>query len=274
MILLVSLLTSMNAKETSYWDKATSGANSLWDKTKEVGGEAWDITKDYSNQGKNIFIEQTLKNGINALVDTTKIEVKLFDINDTTNKITMQIFLSGEDEDLNITIEKFDWGVSKDKKYIVFEKFDIDINNLWIDYIVRDMIKRDNGYLKIPNKVGTFSLLYSIKPNTKTSYKQPKDQKPFDVLAWDINEAFIKVNNFKVKDKEIKADIWLLGSKKSLQFNASNYVVRSANDFTVLVLQNLKITYCTKPWIKSLVDKDKGEIHLNYTDDLYDLLNQ
>ena len=31
--------------------------------------------KEYSKQGKNVLIEQTLLNGINALVDNTKIKI-------------------------------------------------------------------------------------------------------------------------------------------------------------------------------------------------------
>ena len=51
-----------------------------------------DIFKEYSEQGKNVFIEQTLLNGINALVDNTKIKINSFDIDDETDAIKIDIF--------------------------------------------------------------------------------------------------------------------------------------------------------------------------------------
>ena len=136
------------------------------------------MLKEYSVQGKNILIEQTLLNGVNALVDNTKIKINSFDIDDKTNVIKIDTFLKGEDKNLIIDIEKFQWGVTEDKKYIVFENFDIDMNIEWMQYIIDDIAKRDNGYIKIPHNVALFSLLYSIKPNIKSTYTYV-EKKPF-----------------------------------------------------------------------------------------------
>ncbi len=53
------------------------------------------LLKEYSVQGKNILIEQTLLNGINTLVDNTKIKIISFDIDDETNVIKIDTFLKG-----------------------------------------------------------------------------------------------------------------------------------------------------------------------------------
>jgi len=151
----------------------------------EVGDELlkdinkyFNIAKEYSIQGKNILIEQTLVNGINGLVDNSKIKVNNFDINNTTNKIYINLFLEGEDKNLTINIDKFQWGVTEDKKYIVFEDFDIDMNIPWIQYIVDDIAKRDNGYIKIPHNAAIIV--------TNVRLKGSKENLKIDVERYDI----------------------------------------------------------------------------------------
>ena len=243
----------------------------LWEKAKRLSSEAAVLTKEYSNQGKNILIEQTLLNGINALVDTDKIKVKIFDINDTTNDIKIELFLMGEDKDLSLDIKKFDWGVTKDKKYIVFENFDVSLDIPWMQYILDDIVERDNGYLKVPYNIPMFSLLYSIKANKKTTYPNTQ-QEPFDIMGYKYDQEFIKIEKFQSKNNTIEVIIKLKGSQDNLNIKVQSYMIRTANEKKVIVLQDIEILEFTKPWLKSIIDLQKNKVYLKYTDKLYKLL--
>ncbi|MEA2018702.1 MAG: hypothetical protein U9N59_09655 [Campylobacterota bacterium] len=265
-IIILFLIVNLNAQEEVSLD-------SLWNSAKSLSKNTLELTKDYSNQGKNILIEQTLFHGINGLVDNSKIKVNLFDIDDNTNAIKINLFLKGEDQNLTIDINKFTWGVTEDKKYIVFEDLDISLNMPWMQYIISDMMKRDNGYLKIPHNVGIFSLLYSIKPNIKLTYKQ-KEKEPFNILEYDYDKEFIKIEKFKSNNKTVEVILKLKGSKENLNIVVESYELRTANSKKVIVLQNLKYREFTKPWIKSIIDGQNNEIHIDFTKKLYNILNQ
>jgi len=282
LILSLFLITNLNAEEKS--DNSVDQIFGLLGISKEtqekiitqskiVGAELLTKSKEYSIQGKNILIEQTLQNGINTLVDTKKIKVEGFDINDTTNAIFMSIFLKGEDDILDIDIRSFDWGYSSDDKYIVFENLDISLNIAWLDYIVQNMINRGDGYIKVPKDLTLSSLLFSIKPNIKSTYKKVK-KPPFDIVAYPYSKMFIDIKTFEVKDKTIKANIELLDSKDGLKFHISSYDLLRANKRTIIALKNITFKACNKPWIESLIKQQNSELHLTYTNTLYRLLNK
>lgn len=228
--------------------------------------------KEYSMQGKNVIIEQTLLNGINALVDTTKIKINSFDIEDKTNKIKISIFLKGEDKDLQIDIDKFQWGVTEDKRYIVFENFDIDLNIDWMQYVVDDIAKRDRGYIKVPHSVALFSLLYTIKPNIKSTYKF-FDKEPFIISEYPFDKRYLKIEELELNQNKIAANIWLKGSKQNLKIDVESYILATANNRQLIVLKDIKFKEFTKPWIQSIIEKQHNEVHLKYTEKLYNLLN-
>jgi len=210
------------------------------------------MLKEFSLQGKNILIEETLLNGINALVDNAKIKINKFDIDDKTNIITIDTYLQGEDENLTIEITKFKWGVTEDKKYIVFEDFDIDMNIEWLQYIVDDIAKRDRGYIKIPHNVAIFSLLYSIKQNTKTTNKY-FEKKPFVITEYPFDEKYLKIEQLEISKDMIVTDIWLKGSKENLKIDVESYNIITANGKKTIV--------------------QKSEVHIKYTEKLFELLN-
>ena len=229
-----------------------------------------DLFKEYSKQGKNVLIEQTLLNGINMLVDNTKIKINKFDIDDETNVIKIDTFLEGEDKNLLIDIKKFKWGVTEDKKHIVFEDFDINMNIEWLQYIVDDIAKRDRGYIKIPHNVAIFSLLYSIKPNIKTTYKK-FDKKPFVLSEYPFDERYLKIEQLEISKDMIVTNVWLKGSKENLKIDVESYSITTANGKKLIVLKDIKFKEFTKPWIKSIIDAQHNEIHLKYTEKLYNL---
>jgi len=232
-----------------------------------------DIFKEYSSQGKNSLIEATLLNGVNALVDNTKIKINSFDIDDETDEIKVNTFLEGEDKDLEIEIKKFKWGVTEDKKYIVFEDFDINMNIEWMQYIVNDIAKRDNGYIKIPHNVAIFSLLYSIKPNIKTTYK-PFKKKPFVLTEYPFDQRYLKIEKLEISKEMIVTNIWLKGSKENLIIDVESYDITTANKKRTIVLKDIEFKEFTKPWIKSILDLQKNEVHIKYTEKLFELLTK
>jgi len=233
----------------------------------------FNMAKEYSVQGKNVVIEQTVLNGINALVDTKKIRINVFDIEDDTNKIYINAFLEGEDTNLKINIDKFKWGVTEDKKHIVFEDFDIKLNIPWMQYIVDDIAKRDNGYIKIPHNVALFSLLYSIKPNIETTYKETKKE-PFVITEYPFDEKYLKIEQLEVSKEMIVTNVWLKGSKENLKIDVESYDIITANGKKTIVLKDIKFKEFTKPWIKSIIDAQNNEVHLKYTDKLFELLSR
>ena len=232
-----------------------------------------DLFKEYSSQGKNTLIEKTLLNGINTLVDNKKIKINSFDIDDDTDEIKINTFLEGEDKDLEIEIKKFKWGVTEDKKHIVFEDFDIDLNIEWMQYIVDDIAKRDNGYIKIPHNIAIFSLLYSIKPNTKTTYK-PFKKKPFILTEYPFDERYLKIEQLEISKEMIVTNVWLKGSKENLKIDVESYNITTANGKKIIVLKDIEFKEFTKPWIKSIIDAQKNEVHIKYTEKLFELLSR
>lgn len=251
------------------------GANSelLNDELVKDINKYFNIAKEYSTQGKNILIEQTLLNGINALVDNSKIKINKFDIEDKTNAIQIDTFLKGEDTNLLIDIKKFQWGVTEDKKHIVFEDFDIKMNIPWLQYIVDDIAKRDRGYIKIPHNVALFSLLYSIKPNIKTTYKTFK-KKPFVLTEYPFDERYVKIEQLEISKDMIVTNVWLKGSKENLIIDVESYNITTANGKKVIVLKDIEFKEFTKPWIKSIIDAQKNEVHIKYTEKLFELFNK
>ena len=233
----------------------------------------FNIAKEYSVQGKNILIEQTLLNGINALVDTNKIRINVFDIDDDTNKIYINMFLEGEDVNLKIDIDKFQWGVTEDKKHIVFEDFDINMNIEWMQYIVDDIAKRDNGYIRVPHNVALFSLLYAIKPNIKTTYTETKKE-PFVISEYPFDERYLKIEQLEISKDTIVTNVWLKGSKENLKIDVDSYNITTANGKRTIVLKDIEFKEFTKPWIKSIIDLQKNEVHIKYTEKLFELLNR
>ena len=160
----------------------------------------------------------------------------------------------------------------EDKKYIVFEDFDINMNIEWLQYIVKKKKKRDRGYIKIPHNVALFSLLYSIKPNTKTTYKYFK-KKPFIITEYPFDEKFLKIEQLEISKDMIVTNVWLKGSKENLKIDVESYDIMTANGKKVIVLKDIQFKEFTKPWIKSIIDAQNNELHLKYTQKLFDLLN-
>jgi hypothetical protein len=272
-LLTISLIISLQA--SSYWDQALKSANSVWEKTKdvssdtlektkEVSSDTWEQTKKYSHKGKNRTIEQSVIHGLNALVDTSKIKIEDFSIDDKTDKITMTIMLDGEDHELNIKLDNFDWGVSKDEKYIVFKNIDLSLDIEWLDYLLHDTIKRDNGYYVVNNSASTYSMLYTIKSPVKVDWTA-KDKHKFDWVYYQYDKDYINLTKFDIiKSEQIKIKAKLKGSMKDLVLDISHYNLMSAQHRKYIVLKDIKFKTCSKPWIQSLIHQQDDMIILDF----------
>lgn len=230
------------------------------------------MAKEYSIQGKNILIEQTLINGINNSVDTTKIKVHTAKINNTNNHIHLDLFLAGEDKNLLIDITKFQWGVSQDKKYIIFEDIDLNMNIEWLNYLFKAFIERENGYIKVRNTPALFSLLYSMKADIPTTYKFV-EKKPFTLTAYPFDEKYIKIEHLEINKENILSTLWLKDSKDNLDINIKSYTIMIENKKQTIYLKDLQFERCSKPWIQSLVEQHNIEIPLEYNDKIFKMLH-
>ena len=292
LLIFVFAILLVAQEEKSIFDNALDSASSLWNKTKEVtskavdstskygnkaiekakeyGGKAWEATKDYSNQGKNIVIEQTLINGINSMLDTKHIKVEFFDINDSTDAISIIVYLDGEDTNLTIDIKEFEWSVSKDKKYIIFEKLDLDINIPWLSYLVDDIRSRENGYLVIEYSASIFSLLYSIKLDIEPTYVVSKKE-PFNFLTYEYDKNYFDIQMFKVDNYSIMGLIKLKGvnGSEDFKFYIHDYDLYTANNKKYIFLKNIDFKSTNKPWIKSIIDNQDKSICIDFTWDMY-----
>ena len=147
---------------SSIWDITSKSLNSIWQKSKELGSDSWEETKKYTNMGKNILLEETLKTTMNMSLDINTTEVKEFKINED-DSIKMVVKLVGEKEDLILDIKNYDWGISKDKKYIVFENIQYSANIPWI----KGMLKNHDNSFYFDYSKPIHKILLSIKSPLK-----------------------------------------------------------------------------------------------------------
>ena len=71
----------------------------------------------------------------------------------------------------------------------------------------------------------------------------------------------------------IVTNVWLKGSKENLKIDVESYNVVTANGKKVIVLKDIKFKEFTKPWIKSIIDAQNNEVHMKYTQKLFEMLN-
>jgi hypothetical protein len=293
-ILVVFLILRLNANN-SLWDSALDSANDLWDKTKEVSKDTWKKTKEYSNKGKNIVLEQSIKNSLNLSLDTKYLNVKDVKISNS-GKIVIVMYLNGEDTDLLINLNNFDWGVTKDEKYIIFENLDFSLNIPWLEHIFKYYITTHNGYLKVPYSISTKGILASFKSSINTTFninKSPTSQdwkikKDSLYEIWKITnkhditkmvaiiykDDIIQVDKFILNGSGVEMILHLKGSRDIFKMSISNYDWATANKKSLIVFKNITIKTCTKPWIESIIKHQKNELVFTYTDIMYKILKK
>jgi hypothetical protein len=282
-IILLPLMLSLSliASEPTVIDRAVNEVNIVVTKVKKIasdiatktsafGHKTINKTKEFARRGQDLIIDKSLINGLNATLDKKHMEIKYLKKNTKTNVLTMVVYLDGEPKYLGITLKDFKWGYTKDEKFIVLEKINISLNIPWLDYLVKDAIKRYNGYILVPNYLSISSFLETIKPATKTTFKQVVRQ-PFNLLTYKFDKKYFDIKKFTIKNKTIDADIKLNGSS-NMKFKVDSYDVFTSNNRTNIVLKNIKINSTNKPWLKSIIQKWDNSFLFDYDKNFYESL--
>lgn len=279
-LLLFIIQFSLNAEQTVV-DRAVNEVNvvvkkvkkfasDIATKTNELGQKAIKKTKSFAQRGQDLIVDKSLINGLNATLDKKHMEIKYLKKNTKTNVLTMVVYLNGEPKYLGITLKDFKWGYTKDERFIVLEKINLSLNIPWLDYLAKDTIKRYNGYILVPNYLSISSFLETIKPATKTTFKQVV-KKPFNLLTYKFDKRYFDVKKFTIKNKTIDADI-KLGGSSNMKFEVENYNVFTSNNKQNIVLRNIKIKSTNKPWLKSIIQKWDNSFMFDYDKNFHEAL--
>jgi len=105
----------------SFLDKATS----------EIKNRATDALIN----GKDSAQSSIIKNGLNIFIKKFG-EIKEFRMDSQSKKVTLDIFLKGESQDIVIDIEEYKFFKGDDDIYYI-EIFKISVNRYWIDSIAK-----------------------------------------------------------------------------------------------------------------------------------------
>lgn len=300
-----TLLANDNGNK-SYWDKALAHSESLWNTTKQLTNDGVDgaknitsnglsKTKDIFSQGKKILLEKTLHTSINLALDynnTIKVnQLSLDDINGST-LVSMVVELDGEDKPLHMVLKNFNWDVSEDKEFIILENLDISLDIAWLNYLIQEELKKNNGYLKLSYSLAKETFLQTLKQKTKTTYNLTKKQDkkgniivvPSDMfvnnggntledIAKKLSDGvFIQPIFIKQNGNEIEGHFGLLGSEKGLLLTIPYFDWATANEKKLIVLTNIDYNKCNKPWVIAVLQKHHKQILFQYDENLKEYL--
>ncbi len=305
-------LLANNENIDLYWNKAIEQTNSLWNKTKQVSldtvdgaknitAESIDTTKNIFSKGKKIFLEKTLLASINVGLDyNNSITANNLTINDENGSLSLLITLEGEDKELTLDVHHFDWDITENKEFIILENIDASLDIAWLNYFLKEYLRKNNGYIKIKNSLAKETFLRSLKVSIKTSYietdvNSQKEQNGFQMEAIknliknndekknDIknnvkndknilenlvkefyDETYIKPIYIKQNGKEIECNFSLAGSEKGLLLTLEDFDWATANEKKLIVIGNIQFKNCNKPWIESLLHKHYEQILFQY----------
>ena len=305
--------TILLAEESSFFGNSFNSASKYWEITKKASIEAWndsndtrklimdnanvawEQTKKYSNTAKIIAMEQALLNGLNLAIETEDIKVLELKIDEhKTDKIDIIVKLNGEDENLTISIDSFDWSKSEDKRYIYLSNIKFNMNISWIEHIFNYYLKANNGYIKLPYSISRESVLFTIKSQLETIDKdidllvskewEDKKIELFDLwtqsdkkdLSTVVNKIYdnklISVEKFIVKDENLNILINLDDNTTKLILNTDNFEWGFSQDKQFIIIKNIFLDSCNKPWLMSLITKPKTELRFRYTDIMSNIL--
>jgi hypothetical protein len=306
-LLLIFNVASFASDEdvNSYWNKAVEQTDVLWNKTKDVTLNTFngaknvtingiDATKGLLSKGKQVLLEKTLLTAINLGLDyNNTIVVNQLTINDLNSSLSLVVKLEGEDKELLIDMQNFDWDISVDKNFIILENIDVTLDIPWLDYLAKKYLKQHNGYIKVKYSLAKETFLHSLKERINTTYGSSNELK-ISVATPDIenilatnkenlfviifksfyDEVFVKANYIKQVENGLAVNFSLAGSKDDLNVNITQFDWATANDKQLIVLGNIEVEKCTKPWIESLLHKNHEQIIFDYRDDLNTILTK
>ena len=221
-------------------------------------------------KGESVLVDKTLTNSINAVLDKKHIEIKSLKKNLKTNALQMIVYLNGEKKYLSIILKDFEWGYSKDEESIIIQKIKLSTNIEYIEYLINDTLKRYHNVIVVPNYLSTASFLESIRPPKKINYI-PKARAPFDFLRYKFDKRYFNVEDFVVKNKTLKAQMFAKGSDK-IQFELGRYDLFTSNNRRFIVMKNISIKSTNKPWMASIIKTWNNSIRFDYEDNFYQVL--
>jgi hypothetical protein len=290
----------------SYWSKAVANTESLWKTTKQLTNDGVDgaknltsnglsKTKDIFSQGKKILLEKTLLTSINLALDyNNTIKVNKLSLDDTNGStlVSMVVTLDGEDKPLQIVLKNFNWDVSEDKEFIILENLDISLDIAWLNYLIQEELKKNNGYLKLSYSFAKETFLQTLKQKTKTTYNftEKEDKKeniiivPSDIfvnngdniledIAKKLSDGvFIQPIFIKQNGNEIEGHFGLLGSEKGLLLTIPYFDWATANEKKLIVLTNIDYNKSNKPWVVAVLQKHHKQILFQYDESLKEYL--
>ncbi len=283
---IIYISSALADSNSSIWKLDSKAFDSLWKSTKELSGDAWEGTKKYTNMGKNILLSETFLNTMNLSLDTNTTEVKEFTINED-DSIDMKVKLVGEKRDLEVKIEHYDWGVSDNNEFIVFENIKYQANIEWIKYLIDFYLELNKGYINIPYSVSKEGLLLSLKSDIKSSFDTnstytkgfwDKFQKD-TVNRWNrsdkrnltnifkdlFDKNYIEIKKLQIKDKKIYFSAFIKDSKDDIEFYIDSFNWATANKKSFILIKDITIKGCKKPWIESLIKKHDNSFYFTYS---------
>lgn len=250
-------------------------------------------SKDYVNQGKLILLGESLKTAINNSLDTPTTQVKELIIN-TDNSIKMVVKLIGEDRDFILNITHFDWSITDDNKFIVFENIKYNGNIKWIEYLLSYYFDITKGYITVKYsdsvKAVLSTLKKDIKPTYDTNYSYSKEfwdklevklTKKWEtsnkkdltaVFSSIFNKEYIKIDRLEIVDEKLYFKAYTNGSKKGLSFYVDDFSWRVTKDKNYIVLSDISIKDCEKDWIIGSLKKRKNIVKFQYSSFIENIL--
>jgi len=285
----------------SYWNRALVQTDLLWDKTKAVASNTIDGTKnvtangfikskDIFSKGKRMILEKALLVSLNGGLDyNDTIKVNDLSINDENSSLSLVVKLDGEDKELSVEVNHFDWDIIKNKEFIILENIDVSLDIAWLDYILQEYLKKHNGYIKVKYSLAKETFLRSLKGNIKTTYledviseKEKTDYNQQLKIVKEVvensnsenlleemikalyDEAYINPVYIKKNGESIESSFSLAGNEKDFLITLESFDWTTANEKRLIVVENIKLKDCNKPWIASVLQKYHEQILIQY----------
>jgi hypothetical protein len=302
LFLLLSINLYGNESDTnSPWKKAIEQTDFLWDKTKQITLNTIDGAKNIASNGvsttnnilsdgKQLILRRILLTSLNVGLDyNDTIKVNDLILNSANGSLSLLVKLDGEDRELSINVKYFDWDIIENKQFIVLENIDVSLDIAWLDYILQEYLKTHSGYIKVKYSLAKETFLRSLKENRKTTYvgnitsnekeitlqnqkieeiktiiNKNDDNFLEHIIKELYDEAYISPIFIKKNGNLLECNFSLAESEKDLFITFEDFEWTTANEKKLIVIENIKLKDCSKPWIDSILKKYHEQIVLKY----------
>lgn len=301
LVLHINLYASESNSGNLSWNKVVEQTDFLWDKTKQITLNTVDGAKNVTSngiertnnifsEGKQIILKRILLTSLNTGLDyNDTIKVNDVIINNETGSLSLFVKLDGEDKELNLDVKHFDWDIVENKKFIILENLQVSVDIAWLDYLLQEYLKTHNGYIQVKYSLAKETFLRSLKTNKKTTYVEntfntqqkdllysqklelvqgimDKNGENFleEIVKELVDEAFISPIFMKKNGESLECSFSLAGSEKDFFITFESFDWATANEKKLIVIENIKVKECSKPWIESILRKYREQIVFKY----------